>query len=351
MPESRAQSVVLGRTASPGVAIGALFSPAASQPLGSVPDRVVADAQAEDVRGVGRRPVRDQLEREDKVRPPPGRTLLVDEGQGLACVRAIPQDRLAGLVCTGGSPLSHGVIIAKALGLPALVAVTGLKPTDADGRREAILDAYRGRLILNPRPEVLAEYRRLAREERARAADLATDKDLPARTTDGVTVDLEANLALLGEVPMAKAAGVRSLGLYRSEIPFLIRGTIPGEDDQTAIYRGLLESFAPHPVTIRTLDIGSDKPLPCLDRREPNPALGQRGIRLLLARPEIFLTQLRALMRANAGLGNLRVLLPMVTLPAEVLEAKRLIDQAYQEIAQSKAIEDKGLGGLIRPPT
>jgi phosphotransferase system enzyme I (PtsP) len=142
---------------------------------------------------------------------------------------------------------------------------------------------------------------------------------------------------------MAKAAGARSVGLYRSEIPFLIRDAIPGEEEQAALYRGLLESFAPHPVTIRTLDIGSDKPLPCLEQSEPNPALGQRGIRLLLARPEIFLTQLKALLRANAGLGNLRLLLPMVTLPAEIKRARSLIDQVCRET-------DRIVPGVATPP-
>lgn len=294
----RTRSILGGTAVSPGIGIGVLFAP------------------------------------EGEERLPPGPILLVDDGPGAARVLAVPPERLAGLVCTGRSTLSHGVIIAKALGIPVVVGVAGLEPADVEGRRGAILDGHHGRLILDPGPEVLAEYEGLSREERVRTVDLAKDRDLPARTTDGVTVDLEANLALPDEVPMAKAAGARSVGLYRSEIPYLIRDAIPGEEEQAALYRALLESFAPHPVTIRTLDIGSDKPLPSLDQREPNPALGQRGIRLLLARPEIFLTQLRALLRANAGLGNLRLLLPMVTVPEEIRVARRLIDQVRRETAR-----------------
>lgn len=300
-------------------------------------------ARAEDIRAVGRRLLRHLTDCDDKGWQPPGQTLLMGEGLGVACIMAIPRGRLAGLVCTGGSPLSHGVIIAKALGIPAVVGVAGLKLTDGDGRRQAILDGYRGRVILDPKPEVLAEYARLSAEERHRAADPALDRDLPARTTDGVTVDLQANIALLGEIPMAKEAGARGVGLYRSEIPFLIQDTAPGEEAQTVIYRELLEAFAPHPVTIRTLDAGSDKPLPYLRQAEPNPALGQRGIRLLLANPDLFLVQLRALLRANAGIGNLRLLLPMVTLPAEVHAARCLIDQAYREVS-------KAVTGCVRPP-
>jgi phosphotransferase system enzyme I (PtsP) len=422
---SRGQSVFLGTAASPGVAIGVLFAPAARCPLEAVPDRPASDTQAElelleqalgalrrelaaqgsrdageaptdlgslsavdqlfledpllweevarrildglwapaalrdavhsisarfeamenaylraraeDLRAVGRRLLRHLTDCDDKGWQPPGQTLLMGEGLGVACIMAIPRERLAGLVCTGGSPLSHGVIIAKALRIPAVVGVAGLRLTDGDGHRQAILDGYRGPVILDPKPEVLAEYARLQAEERSRALDLAMDRDLPACTTDGVTVDLQVNIALLGEIPMAKEAGARSVGLYRSEIPFLIQDTMPAEEAQAAIYRELLESFAPHPVTICALDAGSDKPLPYLFRSEPNPALGQRGIRLLLANPQIFLTQIRALLRANAGIGNLRLLLPMVTLPAEVHAAKRLIDQAYGEVSEAVA--------------
>lgn len=149
-----------------------------------------------------------------------------------------------------------------------------------------------------------------------------------------MTVDLQANIALLGEISMAKESGARSVGLYRSEIPFLMQDTAPGEEAQTLIYRELLEASAPHPVAIRTLDAGSDKPLPYLSPSEPNPALGRRGIRLLLAKPELFLPQLRALLRAHAGSGNLRLLLPMVTLPAEVQAVRQLIDQACREVAE-----------------
>jgi phosphotransferase system enzyme I (PtsP) len=295
----RTRSFLLGTAVSPGIGIGVLFAPKGRGCL------------------------------------PPGPILLVDDGPGAARLLAVPPERLAGLVCTGGSTLSHGVIIAKALGIPVVVGVAELEPADAEGCRQAILDGHHGRLILDPGPEVLAEYEGLSRAERARTADLAKDRDRPTRTMDGVTVDLEANLALPDEVPMAKAAGARSVGLYRSEIPYLIRDAIPGEEEQAVLYRALLKSFAPHPVTIRTLDIGSDKPLPCLSQREPNPALGQRGIRLLLARPEIFLTQLRALLRANAGLGNLRLLLPMVAVPEEIRAARRLIDQARRETARA----------------
>jgi phosphotransferase system enzyme I (PtsP) len=417
----RNQSVFRGTAASPGIAIGALFAPAAACPLEAVPDRRASDpqaelqlldaalgalrrefaangardaeqvpaelrglsgvyqsllddpsfwnelrsrildglwapaavrdavrsisaqfdamgdirlrARAEDIRAVGQRLLRQLMHCGGEGREPPARTLLMGEGLGIACIMAIPRERLAGLVCTGGSPLSHGVILAKALGIPAVVGVTGLELRDGDGCRQAIVDGDRGRVIIDPKPDVLAEYARILAEQRERAADLALDRDLPAQTIDGVRVALQANLAMLGEIQMAKEAGAEGVGLYRSEIPFLIQDSAPSEQAQTALYRELLEAFAPQPVTIRTLDAGSDKPLPYLFQSEPNPALGQRGIRLLLANPQIFLIQLKALLRANAGIGNLCLLLPMVTLPAEVRAARRLIDQAYAEVS------------------
>jgi phosphotransferase system enzyme I (PtsP) len=436
---ARRQSIVLGTPASPGVAIGVLFAPAARCPLDAVPDRVVADpqgelkrldaaldalrqelserggeraapipaemrglyevyelllddpvlaeeltrrvldglwapaalrdavhalagrfeaaqsaylrARAEDLRALGRRLLRLLMDCEEGGREPPEQTLLVGEGLGIACLTAIPTDRLAGLVCTRGSPLSHGVIIAKALGIPAVVGVEGLKLSDADGHRPAIVDGYRGRVILDPNLEVFTEYRRLAEAQRGEARDLAADRDLPARTTDGRGLPLQANIALLAEIPTAKAAGAQGVGLYRSEIPFLIQDALLPEDTQVALYRELLEAFAPQPVTVRTLDVGSDKPLPSLSLAEPNPALGQRGVRWLLAHPEVLLTQLRALLRANAGLGNLRLMLPMVSVPGEIRAVRRLLEQARRELAATEAyLAMPPLGIMVEVP-
>lgn len=300
-------------------------------------------ARAEDVRGLGRRLLRLLMDCGDGARELPERTLLMGEGLGIACITAVPVERLAGLVCTSGSPLSHGVIIARALGIPAVVGVKGLRFADGDGSRPAIVDGYRGRVILDPNPEVLAAYQHLAEAERARTANLGADRHLPACTTDGRRVPLQANIALLAEMPIAQEVGAEGVGLYRSEVPFLIQDAPLPEETQTALCRELLAAFAPHPVTVRTLDVGSDKPLSFLHPVEPNPALGQRGIRLLLAHPELFLAQLRALLRANAGIGNLRLMLPMVTVPEEVRAARRLIEQAYREL-------EPAVAGLVMPP-
>ena len=287
--------------------------------------------RAEDVRAVGRRILRHLMSRDADRHALPERTILLGKGLGLACLSAIPGEQLAGLICTGGSTLSHGVILARALGIPAVVGVATMPLDQADGR-EVILDGYRGRVILNPEPAVRAELVNLQQEGSLHTQAPADEHELSARTIDGVQVALHANISLRSEIRVAKEQGAEGVGLYRTEWPFLLGDDAPAEDAQYAIYRELLEAFFPHPVTMRTLDAGGDKPLPYLPQDEANPALGRRGIRLCLAHPKLFLTQLRALLRANASLGNLRLMLPMITLPSDIAQARVFIERAHGQL-------------------
>jgi phosphotransferase system enzyme I (PtsP) len=307
-------------------------------------------ARAEDVRAVGRRVLRHLMSLAEDGDAPPQRTVLLGKGLGLACLSAIPEDRLVGLVCTGGSTLSHGVIVARALGIPAVVGVSAIPLDQVDGH-EVILDGYRGRVILDPEPAVRAEFARLKRESTSIVAAPGCERDLPACTSDGVRVALHVNIALRSEIPLAKEQGAEGVGLYRTELPFLLRAEPPAEDTQYAIYRELLESFVPRPVIMRTLDVGGDKPLPYLPQDEANPALGLRGIRFCLAYPELFLTQLRALLRANAGLGNLHLMLPMIATPSEISQARGLIERAHEESRSAgRASALAPLGIMIEVP-
>jgi phosphotransferase system, enzyme I, PtsP len=167
--------------------------------------------------------------------------------------------------------------------------------------------------------------------ERQRNIELATFRDLPAQTADGVPVSLNVNIGLLSELKAVTDTGADGVGLYRSEYAFMVRHAFPLEEEQYQTYREVLQSFAPKPVTMRTLDVGGDKPLPYYPIDEDNPALGWRGIRFSLDHPEIFLQQLRAMLRANAGLGNLRMLFPMVSQVSEVREARALLERAHHE--------------------
>jgi phosphotransferase system enzyme I (PtsP) len=305
-------------------------------------DDAYLQSRAEDIRAIGRRILFHLQGYAGASGEVPEHAILLGQSMGLTCITGIPAERLAGLVCTGGSPLSHGVIVARALGIPAVIGVEGLLPDRCNGR-EVILDGYRGRVFLDPAPEVRAEFLRLQQEESDFLGELSTQCELPSQTADGRQVLLEANISLLSEIPQAKKRGAAGVGLYRSELPFLLRDTLLGEDAQYAIYSELLEGFHPLPVTIRTLDAGGDKVLPYLRLSEDNPALGQRGIRLCLEHPEIFLIQLRALLRACARYANLRLLLPMVTLVSELRETRRLIEQVYADL------KDEGIEAA-RPP-
>lgn len=176
------------------------------------------------------------------------------------------------------------------------------------------------------------EFSRLAEEEKELYAGLSELRELRAETPDGVRIPLCANAGLVADIRPAIQAGAEGIGLYRTEVPFMIRDRFPGEEEQYLIYRQLLESFSPKQVTIRTLDVGGDKMLPYFPIEEENPYLGWRGIRVTLDHPEIFLVQLRAMLRASSGLNNLKVMFPMVSCVQEVEEALRLLRQAYREM-------------------
>ena len=174
----------------------------------------------------------------------------------------------------------------------------------------------------------------LLEEERTISRGLAELRDLPCETIDGYRVPLLVNTGLMSDVGRSIDQGAEGVGLYRTEVPFLLRDRFPTEEEQRAIYRQQLEAFAPHPVTMRTLDIGGDKALPYFPISEDNPFLGWRGIRVSLDHPELFLVQVRAMMRANIGLGNLRIMLPMISNVTELEEALELIYRAHIELEE-----------------
>ncbi len=288
-------------------------------------------ARAEDIRAIGRRIlVRlhwDLHERRDY----PERTVLFGDEVGLARIAEVPAGRLAGIVCLRGSGLSHVAILAGALGVPAVMGL-GHRPTGHLEGRPIIVDGYQGRVFIDPEPLVSAEYRRLAREEAAISERLRHLRERPAETPDGIRIHIHVNIGLLSEINVVQDSGMDGVGLYRSELPFMMRSAFPLEEEQVRVYRKILESFAPKPVIMRTLDVGGDKPLPYYPMEEENPFLGWRGIRFTLHHPEIFLTQLRAMLRANAGLDNLHLIFPMISRIEEVVEAKALLARAIREL-------------------
>lgn len=289
--------------------------------------------RAADLRDLGNRILSHlQQEKRSAIAFPP-HTVLVGDEVTATRLAEVPKDRLAGVVCTTGSANAHVAILARSMGLPTVMGAKGLPLMQIDGR-EVIVDGYNGRVHVSPSVGLRKEFERIVREEKELSEGLEELKGLPAVTPDNHEVPLLINTGLEANAPHAKALGAKGVGLYRTEVAFMVRDGFPSEDEQHFIYRQLLSSFAPDMVTIRTLDVGGDKNLPYFPVEEDNPSLGWRGIRVTLDHPEIFLVQVRAMLRACAGLDNLRIMLPMISSVTEVDESLRLITQAYAEVLE-----------------
>lgn len=276
----------------------------------------------------------------------PEKTILIGHQISAIDLGLIPRDRLCGIISAESSPLSHVVILARSLGIPAVVGV-GRTPIEQLDGQEIIVDGNSGRIRLRPTSRLRKEVERLIHAEQAFQKDLKQLEHFPSQTKDGAKISLYTNVGLIAELPLVVDVGSAGIGLFRSELPFMLYDRFPSEQEQVEIYRQVLEAVAPLPVNLRTLDIGGDKPLPYLPIVEPNPVLGWRGIRLTLDRPEIFLSQLRAALRANIGLGNLRLLLPMVNGIHEVEQALILIERAHRQLLDEGYASSRPLTGLM----
>ncbi len=234
---------------------------------------------------------------------------------------------------TGGLT-SHTTIIAKSLGIPAVVGVGGL--IDAmEKARLVIVDGFEGHVLVDPDPALIQVYSLRAEEHRQHQEELLGFAHLPAETLDGHAVALLANIDLVPEIAAAKAGGAEGIGLFRSEFLFLQASPdLPDEDQQCAAYAALLEAFPDGPVTIRTFDLGGKKlAREVLGAPEANPVLGLRGVRLCLQKPEFFRTQLRALLRAAGRLpGAMRVMVPLIGHVEEVKTVRVLLDRYREEL-------------------
>lgn len=287
--------------------------------------------RASDLRDIGRRILMCLQSASPEPVVLPERVILVGDDISATQLAEIPVERLAGIVSAKGSGSSHVAILARAMGVPAVMGVTDLPVGRMEGR-EVIVDGYVGRVYVQPSQQVREEFLRLAAEEQELSDELRNLVQQPAETPDGHKVPIYVNAGLISDAPPAVESGADGVGLYRTEVPFLIREHFPGEQEQYQVYRQMLGSFAPRPVTLRTLDVGGDKALPYFPVKEDNPFLGWRGIRITLDHPEIFLTQLRAMLRASEGFGNLNILFPMISTLNELDASLALLAQARQEL-------------------
>ena len=222
-------------------------------------------------------------------------------------------------------------LLARAMGIPTVMGAVDLPYSKVDGI-DLIVDGYHGEVYTNPSAELVRQYSDVVAEERELSKGLAALRELPCETLDGHRMPLWVNTGLLADVARAQERGAEGVGLYRTEVPFMINDRFPSEKEQLAIYREQLSAFHPLPVTMRTLDIGGDKALSYFPIKEDNPFLGWRGIRVTLDHPEIFLVQTRAMLKASEGLDNLRILLPMISGTHELEEALHLIHRAWGEV-------------------
>ena len=287
--------------------------------------------RASDVRDLGRR-LLAYLQEERKISLVyPDNTILVSEELSPAMLGEVPEGKLVGLISVTGSGNSHVAIFARAMGIPTVMGVVDLPYSKIDGIK-LIVDGYHGEVFTNPSELLSKQYAEVVEEERQLTEGLDALRALPCETLDGHRMPLWVNTGLLADVARAQQRGAEGVGLYRTEVPFMINERFPSEKEQLATYREQLQAFHPLPVTMRTLDIGGDKALSYFPIKEENPFLGWRGIRVTLDHPEIFLVQTRAMLKASEGLNNLRILLPMISGTQELEEALHLIHRAWGEV-------------------
>lgn len=276
--------------------------------------------------------------------------ILVGDQLSVSDIVSLPIDLMVGIVCSAGAALSHISIFANALGIPAVMGVGELSLSMG---QPLIVDGDNGQIIIAPSEALITEYQSIIKSQQDVARRFAENRDLAAITTDGTKITLMANSGLQADLLPGLKNGAEGIGLYRSEIPFMVCQSLPSEADQVAVYRDVIEAYKNKPVYIRTLDIGADKPLPYLPIvEEDNPALGWRGIRFTLDNLQLLITQFRAVMVAAAGRDNVHLLLPMVGSTGELNQAIELLDESLQQLlAEGKSVCRPRLGIMVEVPS
>ncbi len=307
--------------------------------------------RAADILDLGQRLLNRLQEAQAVDRHYPGQTILMGDEISVSQLLDVPPEQLKGLVSVRGTGASHVALLARGLGIPAVFGISNLPPGRLNGR-EVVVDGYTVRVCIQPGPTLRQEYLKLIADEVSLSRDLQHLRDLPAETPDGHRVDLYANSGLFADIAAARDSGVEGVGLYRSELHFFLRDRFPGEEEQTVLYTRVLRMMEPRPVVLRTLDIGGDKSLPYFPIEEQNPFLGWRGIRISLDQPDLFKTQLRAMLRAGTDHPNLSILLPMIGGVGELREALELLREAQAELAEDgMAVRVPPVGIMVEVPS
>ncbi len=313
--------------------------------------------RAAEVREIGRRLIRTLTATPFRSLKdvPPGAILIAEEITP-ADAALLDPSRIAAVATEEGGADGHTAIMLRALGIPAVLGVHGLTEAATRGD-QAVLDGATGQVVLHPGEGALAAARESLAAYARERTKLSKLRRLPAETTDGEVVELQANMEIPAELPLIAQAGAQGIGLLRTEFLFMNRDDLPDEDAQVEAYRAVIEAMGQDPVTIRVLDWGGEKDMEALAEGSPppagpNPALGLRGIRLLLKRPELLEEQFAAILRVAAR-GPVRVMLPMVTIPAEVAQARDIYERVARRLRRrGENIAEKlpPLGAMIETP-
>lgn len=308
--------------------------------------------RANDILDLGRRVLQKMLSTQIGEKVYPKQFVLVGEEISATDFASVPLEGLKAIVSEHGSSSSHVAILAHALGIPAVMGVSNLPYTQMEGL-VVVTDGYSGQVYIDPKQNLLNDLNLHIIEENQVADSLKQLIPRPAVTTDGYRVSLFVNSGLMSDHMPSLRSGAEGVGLYRTEIPFQIRESFPSEDDQFILYRNVLKAFQGKPVVLRTLDVGGDKPLSYFPIKEDNPFLGWRGIRITLDHPDIFITQVRAMMRANADFENLHILLPMISGLQELDDSLILIHRAKDEIEEElgRTMRFPRIGAMIEVPS
>jgi len=320
-------------------------------------DKAGLNRRAGEVREIARRLTRNLTATPFRsLKGVPAGAILVADELTPADAALLEPGRIAAVATEEGGADGHTAIMLRALGIPAILGCHGLTAAAKRGDH-AVLDGGTGRIALHPEPATLAAAKEGLAAQAKERARLGKLRRLPAETTDGQLVELQANLEIPAELPLIHQAGAQGIGLLRTEFLFMNREDLPNEEAQAEAYRAVIEAMGQDPVTIRVLDWGGEKDMEALAAgvpvsTGPNPALGLRGIRLLLKRPELLEEQFAAILRV-AHLGQVRILLPMVTVPAEVAQAREIYERVARRLRRrGETLPEKlpPLGAMIETP-
>jgi phosphoenolpyruvate-protein phosphotransferase len=310
-------------------------------------------ARAADLEDVARRVMALLLGVQNADTPISGHpSIIVAEDLSPSDTARLDRSMTLGFCTGGGGPSSHSAILARSMGIPCVVGL-GAALNQIEGGASLILDGDHGTVMVDPDEETLARYKTMASELAARRAQMKQAAQVKAQTADGKPVEIVANIGSVEDADAALENGAEGVGLFRTEFLYLDRAQPPSEEEQYSIYRRVAEKMGQRPVVIRTMDFGGDKPVPYLDLpSELNPFLGCRGIRLALKWPDLFLTQVRAILRASPG-HNLKMMFPMVSSPEEIDAAQGVVAQARKELDRDGIPYDRKLevGIMVEVPS